>query len=154
MREKKPGASADAGAKTRRLSVTDHSPAPSGMPTVFGDEFKGAGERAGLEIWRIEKLKCIKKLNQADPKDDPPNCGQLAHNGRICGGDSYIFLHTKVRVQLCPRPRPRPCPRTCTCTHTQKRPAPYVHRSKRPHGMHDGMHLFVGPHETVCFPTV
>ena len=91
----------DAGATTRRLSVTNHN-APSSLPTVFGDEFKGAGQKAGLEIWRIEKLKCIKKLNQADPKDEPPNAGQLAHNGKVCSGDSYIFLHTKVSytVQL------------------------------------------------------
>lgn len=64
------------------------------MPTVFGDEFKGAGQKAGLEIWRIEKLKCVKKLNHANPKDNPPNAGQLAHAGKLCSGDSYIFLHT------------------------------------------------------------
>ena len=85
----------DAGASTRRLSVTNNS-APSSLPTVFGDEFKGAGQKAGMEVWRIEKLKCIKKLNQANPKDEPPNAGQLAHAGKLCAGDSYIFLHTKV----------------------------------------------------------
>lgn len=66
------------------------------MPTIFGDEFQGAGQKEGIEIWRIEKLKCVKKLNHAAPKDNPPNCGQLAHAGKLCSGDSYIVLHTKV----------------------------------------------------------
>eukprot|EP00039_Didymoeca_costata_P018244 m.332725 g.332725 ORF g.332725 m.332725 type:complete len:884 (-) comp16996_c0_seq1:287-2938(-) len=70
---------------------------PTGMPTVFGDEFKGAGQKEGIECWRIEKLKCVKKLNVSNPKDTPPNAGQLAHAGKLCSGDSYIFLHTKQK---------------------------------------------------------
>lgn len=57
------------------------------MPTVFDDSFKGAGQRPGLEIWRIEKLKVVKK--------GPDN---KAYEGQFHTGDSYILLHTRVRV--------------------------------------------------------
>eukprot|EP00039_Didymoeca_costata_P031430 m.34694 g.34694 ORF g.34694 m.34694 type:complete len:867 (+) comp8764_c0_seq1:99-2699(+) len=78
-----------AGAETQK--------AASSLPTVFGEEFKNAGQKEGIEIWRIEKLKCVKKENAESPKDTPPNCGQLAHKGKFCQGDSYIILSTKKK---------------------------------------------------------
>ena len=54
----------------------------------------------GIRIWRVEQRanerKFVEKLNQSNPKEDPPDCGQLAHAGRLCGSDTYLFLHTKV----------------------------------------------------------
>jgi hypothetical protein len=59
--------------------------APKGVPTVFDPSFTGVGQKAGLEIWRIEKLKVVKK----DPNDK-------AYKGQLHEGDSYIVLHTKM----------------------------------------------------------
>ena len=42
--------------------------------------FAGAGQKAGIEAWRIEALKPVKN------KD--------ALSGRLCTGDSYIVLHS------------------------------------------------------------
>jgi len=58
--------------------------APKGVPTVFDDSFKGCGQKPGLEIWRIEKLKVVKK--------GPSN---KAYEGQFHEGDSYILLLTK-----------------------------------------------------------
>lgn len=46
---------------------------------LFGD----AGKKAGMEIWRIEKLKPVKQAPET--------------YGTFFAGDSYICLHTKVR---------------------------------------------------------
>ena len=43
--------------------------------------FAGAGQKAGLEVWRIEALKPVKQ-------------GKEAESGRLCVGDSYICLHS------------------------------------------------------------
>jgi len=56
------------------------------MPTVFDPSYKGVGQKAGLEIWRVEKLQVIKK---------PP--GDKAYKGELHQGDAYIVLHTKQR---------------------------------------------------------
>lgn len=56
------------------------------MPTVFDPSFKGVGQKVGLEIWRVEQLKVIKK--GADDK---------AYQGQFHEGDSYIILQTKMR---------------------------------------------------------
>lgn len=85
------------GTSPGRRSSFSSSKSVSTLPTVFDDSFRGAGQKAGIEVWRIEQLKCIKKLNQPNAKDTPPNCGQLAHSGKLCSGDSYIFLHTKKK---------------------------------------------------------
>lgn len=53
---------------------------------MFDDSFKGAGARVGVEIWRIEKLKVVKK--------GPDN---KAYEGQFHTGDSYIILQTRVR---------------------------------------------------------
>eukprot|EP00004_Rigifila_ramosa_P003141 TRINITY_DN132_c0_g1_i1.p1 TRINITY_DN132_c0_g1~~TRINITY_DN132_c0_g1_i1.p1 ORF type:complete len:824 (-),score=219.57 TRINITY_DN132_c0_g1_i1:102-2516(-) len=45
--------------------------------------FAGAGKKAGVEIWRIEKLKPV-----AVPKED---------HGKFFSGDSYIVLNTKQK---------------------------------------------------------
>jgi hypothetical protein len=58
---------------------------PLGMPSVFDPSYKGVGQRAGLEIWRVEKLKVIKKA----PTDQ-------AYEGQLHEGDAYIILNTKV----------------------------------------------------------
>lgn len=55
------------------------------MPSVFDPSFKGVGQKVGLEIWRVEALKVIKK--GADDK---------AYAGQVYQGDAYIFLQTKV----------------------------------------------------------
>jgi len=59
---------------------------PLGMPSVFDPSYKGVGQRAGLEIWRVEKLKVIKKA----PTDQ-------AYEGQLHEGDAYIILNTKLR---------------------------------------------------------
>jgi len=59
---------------------------PLGMPTVFDPSFKGVGQKPGLEIWRVEQLKVIKKA----PEDK-------AYQGQIHEGDAYIILQTKMR---------------------------------------------------------
>jgi len=56
------------------------------MPTVFDPSFKGVGQKPGLEIWRVEQLKVIKK----SPDDK-------AYQGQFHEGDSYIILYTKMR---------------------------------------------------------
>ena len=43
--------------------------------------FDGAGERVGLESWRIENKLCVRQ--------DPST------HGKLYSGDSYIFLNTK-----------------------------------------------------------
>ena len=43
--------------------------------------FAGAGQKAGLEVWRIEALKPVKQ-------------GKEAESGHLCVGDSYICLHS------------------------------------------------------------
>ncbi len=55
------------------------------MPTVFDPSFKGVGQKVGLEIWRVEALKVVKK--GADDK---------SYQGQFHEGDSYIVLQTKV----------------------------------------------------------
>jgi hypothetical protein len=42
--------------------------------------FAGAGQKAGIEVWRIEALKPIRNKE--------------AESGRLCTGDSYIVLHS------------------------------------------------------------
>jgi hypothetical protein len=42
--------------------------------------FAGAGQKAGIEVWRIEALKPVKNKE--------------AESGRLCTGDSYIVLHS------------------------------------------------------------
>jgi hypothetical protein len=61
---------------------------PSSLPTAeSADEaFKPSGEKPGIEIWRIEKFKVVRK-GAADP----------AYKGKFFSGDSYIILHTKKR---------------------------------------------------------
>eukprot|EP00047_Mylnosiga_fluctuans_P019660 m.84690 g.84690 ORF g.84690 m.84690 type:complete len:829 (+) comp8214_c0_seq1:60-2546(+) len=59
---------------------------PLGMPTVFDPSFKGVGQKPGLDIWRVEQLKVIKKA--ADDK---------SHQGQFHEGDAYIILQTKMR---------------------------------------------------------
>ena len=85
----------------RRRSFASGSPSKAAGPGPqtggFDPGFNGAGARVGVEIWRIEKLKCIKKPNAANAKDTPPNCGQLAHAGALCEGDSYIIMDTKKK---------------------------------------------------------
>ena len=58
---------------------------PLGMPTVFDDSFQGVGQRTGLEIWRVEQLKVVKKTTS-----------DHAYQGQLFQGDSYIILNTKV----------------------------------------------------------
>jgi len=43
--------------------------------------FAGAGQKAGIEVWRIEALKPVRQ-------------GKEAHDGKLCTGDSYIVLHS------------------------------------------------------------
>jgi hypothetical protein len=43
--------------------------------------FQGAGEAAGIQIWRIEALKPVAQ-------------GKEALSGKLCTGDSYIILHS------------------------------------------------------------
>ena len=43
--------------------------------------FAGAGQKAGIEVWRIEALKPVRQ-------------GKEAESGRLCVGDSYIVLHS------------------------------------------------------------
>lgn len=56
------------------------------MPTVFGEEFDNAGQKVGLEIWRVEKMKVVRQ-----PESDP------CYKGSFYDGDSYICLHTKKK---------------------------------------------------------
>jgi len=56
------------------------------MPTVFDPSFKGVGQKPGVEIWRIEALKVVKK----NPDDK-------CYQGQFHEGDSYIVLQTKMR---------------------------------------------------------
>lgn len=55
------------------------------MPTVFDPSFKGVGQKPGLDIWRVEKLKVIKKANT-----------DVCYEGQLYEGDTYIVLQTKV----------------------------------------------------------
>lgn len=59
---------------------------PLGMPTVFDPSFKGIGQKVGLEIWRVEALKVVKKSG-----DDK------CYQGQFHEGDAYIVLQTKVK---------------------------------------------------------
>jgi len=59
---------------------------PLGMPTIFDPSFKGVGQKVGLEIWRVEALKVVKK--GADDK---------SYQGQFHEGDAYIVLQTKLR---------------------------------------------------------
>lgn len=59
---------------------------PTGLPTVFDPAYKGSGQKVGLEIFRIEKLKVVKKA----PTDE-------CYLGKLYSGDSYIILQTKMR---------------------------------------------------------
>ena len=60
---------------------------PTSLPTVFDPSFLNpkAGQKAGVEIWRIEAFKVVKK----EPKDS-------SYDGEFFQGDSYIILNTKV----------------------------------------------------------
>ena len=55
------------------------------MPTVFDPSFKGVGQKPGVEIWRIEQLKVVKKA-----------AADKCYEGQFHTGDSYIILQTKV----------------------------------------------------------
>ena len=57
------------------------------MPTVFDPSYKGVGQKLGLEIWRVEALKVIKKGLETP-----------CYIGQFHTGDSYIVLVTKVCV--------------------------------------------------------
>lgn len=59
---------------------------PTGMPTVFDPSYKGVGQKVGLEIWRVEKLKIVKK---------PEN--EACYQGHFHEGDAYIILQTKKK---------------------------------------------------------
>lgn len=59
-------------------AVSRAGASPTTRPT--GTEWEKAGQKDGLEIWRIEKLKPV----PVDP----------AHFGKFYAGDSYIVLHT------------------------------------------------------------
>jgi len=59
---------------------------PTGLPTVFDPSYKGVGQKVGLDIWRIEALKVVKK----SPDDK-------AYQGQLHTGDSYIVLSTKAK---------------------------------------------------------
>ena len=61
------------------------STAPTGLPTIFDPSYKGVGQKVGLEIWRVEQLKVIKKA-----------AGDKSYEGQLHTGDSYIILQTKV----------------------------------------------------------
>ena len=65
--------------------------APTGLPTVFDPSFlvPKAGQKPGLEIWRVEAKKVVKK----DIKDE-------CYKGSFCQGDSYLVLSTKVNLNL------------------------------------------------------
>jgi len=56
------------------------------MPTVFDAAFMTpkAGQKPGIEIWRVEALKVVKK-GLSDP----------AYKGEFFTGDSYLILHTR-----------------------------------------------------------
>lgn len=60
--------------------------APTSLPTVFDPVFKGCGQKVGLEIFRIEQLKVVKR---------PTN--EKCYTGSFHSGDSYIVLQTKMR---------------------------------------------------------
>ena len=60
------------------------------MPTVFDPSFKGVGQKVGLEIWRVEALKVVKKGPES-----------RAYTGQFHTGDSYIVLVTKVCAMHC-----------------------------------------------------
>jgi hypothetical protein len=60
---------------------------PKGLPTVFDPSYKGVGQKVGLEIWRVEALKVVKKAANDE-----------CYQGKFWNGDSYIILQTKVRV--------------------------------------------------------
>jgi len=68
--------------------------APKGVPTVFDPSFKGVGQRAGIEIWRIEKLTVVKK-----------GASDKCYQGKFHTGDSYIILLTKVTETMCSHAR-------------------------------------------------
>jgi hypothetical protein len=51
---------------------------------IIGD-YRPSGEKPGIEIWRIEKFKVIRKA-ASDP----------AYKGKFFAGDAYIILQTRV----------------------------------------------------------
>lgn len=59
---------------------------PTGLPTVFDTAFAGAGQKAGVEIWRMEQFKVIKKPTT-----------EKCYKGAFHEGDAYIILHTQER---------------------------------------------------------
>jgi len=72
---------------------------PTSLPTKEScdDAFHGSGKVPGLEIWRIEKFKVLKCRPNGTDKEEPAKSRNEAHQGKLCSGDSYIFLHTKKR---------------------------------------------------------
>lgn len=52
---------------------------------MFDPSYKGVGQKPGVEIWRVEKLKVVKK----NPDDK-------CYKGHFHTGDAYIVLQTKV----------------------------------------------------------
>jgi len=59
---------------------------PLGLPTTFDPSFTGVGQPPGLDIWRVEQFKVIKK----SPSDN-------AYQGQFYQGDTYIVLNTKTK---------------------------------------------------------
>lgn len=62
--------------------------APTSLPTAESADaaFKPSGEKPGIEIWRIEKFKVVRK-SPSDP----------SYKGKFYSGDAYIILQTKQR---------------------------------------------------------
>ncbi|KAL5262308.1 hypothetical protein ACHWQZ_G007886 [Mnemiopsis leidyi] len=67
-----------------KLGTANHTNENGGfeLMTIIDPAFQGVGQMAGIEIWRIEKLKVVPV---------PPDT-----YGKFYSGDSYIVLHTEV----------------------------------------------------------
>eukprot|EP00051_Salpingoeca_urceolata_P026376 m.477069 g.477069 ORF g.477069 m.477069 type:complete len:836 (-) comp20747_c0_seq1:704-3211(-) len=66
--------------------------APTGLPTVFDTAFNNAGQKPGVEIWRMEKFKVIKKPST-----------EKCYKGGFHEGDAYIILHTYEKANALKR---------------------------------------------------
>jgi len=62
--------------------------APTSLPTAESADqaFKPSGDKPGLDIWRIEKFKVVRKA-ASDP----------AYKGKFFAGDAYIILRTRQK---------------------------------------------------------